>query len=125
MGVRRGTRALVPIKFVEETQALEKNLATPSVIDHRVLVAESNMGILADIVGAVDLSGLGPSPAVLILSVLPSFLVLAIVLNVLHQLLFKNPTEPPVVFHWIPFIGSTVTYGIDPYKFFFTCRAKV
>lgn len=83
------------------------------------------MGILADIVGAVDLSGLEPSPAVLILSVLPSFLVLAIVLNVLHQLLFKNPTEPPVVFHWIPFIGSTVTYGIDPYKFFFTCRAKV
>jgi hypothetical protein len=54
-----------------------------------------------------------------------TFLVLAVVLNVLNQLLFKNPHEPPVVFHWFPIIGSTVTYGIDPYKFFFENRAKV
>jgi sterol 14alpha-demethylase len=54
-----------------------------------------------------------------------SFLVVAVILNVLHQLLFKNPNEPPVVFHWFPVIGSTITYGIDPYKFFFDCRAKV
>lgn len=54
-----------------------------------------------------------------------TFLVLAVVLNVLSQLLFKNPNEPPVVFHWFPVVGSTVTYGIDPYKFFFENRAKV
>ena len=54
-----------------------------------------------------------------------SFVVLAIVLNVLQQLLFKNPDEPPVVFHWVPFFGSTIIYGIDPYKFFFSCREKV
>ena len=54
-----------------------------------------------------------------------AFLTLAVILNVLSQLLFKNPNEPPVVFHWFPIIGSTVTYGIDPYKFFFDCRAKV
>lgn len=54
-----------------------------------------------------------------------SFLVLAIVLNVLGQLLLKNPNEPPVVFHWVPFIGSTITYGIDPYHFFFRCQKKV
>ena len=54
-----------------------------------------------------------------------SFIVLAIILNALNQLLFKNPNEPPVVFHWVPFIGSTVSYGIDPYKFFFRCRQKV
>lgn len=29
-----------------------------------------------------------------------------------------------MVFHWFPFIGSTVSYGMDPYKFFFDCRAK-
>ena len=52
-------------------------------------------------------------------------LVLAIVVNVLQQLLFKKSEEPPVVFHWVPFIGSTVTYGIDPYKFFFRAREKV
>lgn len=83
------------------------------------------MGILADIVGAADVSRFGASTAVWITSTLASFAVLAIVSNVLKQLLSKNPTEPPVVFHWIPFIGSTVTYGIDPYKFFFSCRAKV
>lgn len=51
--------------------------------------------------------------------------VVAILINVLNQLLFKNPNEPPLVFHWVPFIGSTVTYGIDPYRFFFSCREKV
>jgi len=54
-----------------------------------------------------------------------ALLVVAIALNVLRQLLFKNPTEPPIVFHWLPFIGSTISYGIDPYKFFFDCRKKV
>ena len=61
------------------------------------------------------LSGLG----------LLSVIIIAVVLNVLRQILFKNPNEPPVVFHWFPFIGSTISYGIDPYKFFFNCRAKV
>ena len=55
---------------------------------------------------------------------LTAFVVSAVVLNVLSQLLLKNPTEPPVVFHWFPIIGSTVTYGIDPFKFFFACREK-
>lgn len=54
-----------------------------------------------------------------------AFVALAVVLNVLHQILFKNPNEPPVVFHWIPVLGSTITYGMDPYRFFFQCRAKV
>jgi hypothetical protein len=51
--------------------------------------------------------------------------VLIIVVNVLSQVLFRNPQEPPLVFHWLPIIGSSVTYGIDPYKFFERCRAKV
>jgi sterol 14alpha-demethylase len=54
-----------------------------------------------------------------------SLLVVSVVVNVLIQLLFKNPNEPPVVFHWFPFVGSTISYGIDPYKFFFNCRSKV
>ncbi|KAF6227360.1 hypothetical protein HO133_008804 [Letharia lupina] len=53
-----------------------------------------------------------------------SLVVVAVVFNVLAQLLLKNPNEPPLVFHWVPFIGSTVTYGIDPYRFFFSCREK-
>lgn len=54
-----------------------------------------------------------------------SFIVAAIVLNVLKQLLIKNPNEPPLVFHWVPFFGSTIVYGMDPYKFFFSNREKV
>lgn len=49
----------------------------------------------------------------------------SVVFNVLRQVLFKNPHEPPVVFHWFPFVGSTISYGMDPYKFFFKTRAKV
>ena len=54
-----------------------------------------------------------------------SLAIVAIIYNALSQLLFKNPNEPPLVFHWLPFIGSTITYGIDPYRFFFSCREKV
>ncbi|KAJ5156535.1 hypothetical protein N7492_009338 [Penicillium capsulatum] len=53
-----------------------------------------------------------------------TFLSLSVVVNVLRQLLFKSPHEPPVVFHWFPFVGSTISYGMDPYTFFNTSRAK-
>ena len=54
-----------------------------------------------------------------------SIVIITVIANALKQMLLKNPNEPPLVFHWIPFIGSTVTYGIDPFKFFFDCQAKV
>ncbi|KAK2882529.1 Sterol 14-alpha demethylase [Arthroderma sp. PD_2] len=47
-----------------------------------------------------------------------------IALNATRQLLFQNKSEPPVVFHWIPFLGNTISYGVDPYAFFFSCRQK-
>ncbi|KAF7557159.1 hypothetical protein G7Z17_g977 [Cylindrodendrum hubeiense] len=50
--------------------------------------------------------------------------VIAIIHNVIGQLVFPDPNRPPVVFHLFPFIGSSVQYGIDPYKFFFDCQAK-
>ncbi|KAK5999291.1 hypothetical protein QM012_005616 [Aureobasidium pullulans] len=48
----------------------------------------------------------------------------AILLNVTLQVFFKKMDEPTVVFHWLPFIGSTSSYGVDPYGFFFSNRAK-
>lgn len=51
-------------------------------------------------------------------------LVIAIARNVIGQLYFPDRNRPPVVFHVFPFIGSSVQYGIDPYKFFFDCKAK-
>ncbi|KAK0193812.1 lanosterol 14-alpha-demethylase [Armillaria mellea] len=50
--------------------------------------------------------------------------VLAVVLNVLRQLLPQDTSKPPVVFHWLPYIGSAIYYGNDPLNFFFSCRDK-
>ncbi|KAL4804504.1 cytochrome P450 [Aspergillus unguis] len=48
----------------------------------------------------------------------------AVLINVTRQLLFPSKNEPPMVFHWFPFVGSTISYGINPYKFFSSCREK-
>lgn len=49
---------------------------------------------------------------------LSTIFVLSIVINVLRQVLFRNPNRAPVVFHWIPWLGSAVVYGMQPYDFF-------
>ncbi|ORY65853.1 eburicol 14a-demethylase [Pseudomassariella vexata] len=51
-------------------------------------------------------------------------LLLSVFAHVAKQILFKNPNEPPVVFSWFPFFGSTVIYGMDPPAFFHANRAK-
>lgn len=83
------------------------------------------MGILAGVAGPLGYDLSHRSTGAIALASLASLLVVAIVTNVLKQLFWRNPREPPVVFHWLPFFGSTVVYGIDPYKFFFRCREKV
>ncbi|RDB25752.1 Lanosterol 14-alpha demethylase [Hypsizygus marmoreus] len=51
--------------------------------------------------------------------------VVAIAFNVLWQLVApRRRSDPPLVFYWLPFIGSAIAYGTDPIKFFFTCREK-
>ena len=83
------------------------------------------MGVLAAVTGSLHDPLPNYSAAVLIAGGLLSLFIVAVILNVLGQLLVKDRNEPPLVFHWLPFIGSTVTYGIDPYRFFFSCRKKV
>jgi sterol 14-demethylase len=83
------------------------------------------MGLLENVTGALAQQVSQRGMGVVVAASLGAFLVLAVVFNVLSQLLLKNPNEPPIVFHWFPIVGSTVVYGIDPYKFFFDCRAKV
>ena len=61
----------------------------------------------------------------LVLAVTAVALAATIVINIFRQLCFANTNEPPLVFHWLPLVGSTISYGIDPYKFFFACREKV
>lgn len=45
-------------------------------------------------------------------------------LNVLQQLLFKHPNRAPIAFHLVPWLGSTVEYGMRPYEFFAENRKK-
>jgi sterol 14-demethylase len=83
------------------------------------------MGVLAEISGPLgEFTAQSSYPTIIGLG-FASFLLLAVVLNVLQQILLKNPNEPPVVFHLFPVMGSTITYGIDPYKFFFANQKKV
>lgn len=83
------------------------------------------MGVLSAVAGPLGNFTADSSLPVLIASGFASFLLLAVVLNVLKQLLLKKPNEPPMVFHWLPIIGSTVTYGMDPFAFFFKNQKKV
>jgi hypothetical protein len=82
------------------------------------------MGVLADVSGPLGRYTSESSTPVLVASGFASFILLSVVLNVLQQLLLKKPNEPPVVFHWFPIFGSTVLYGMDPYKFFFANQKK-
>ncbi len=50
--------------------------------------------------------------------------IVSVILNVISQLLPKKKSEPPLVFHWFPFIGSAITYGKDPPTFLLECRKK-
>jgi sterol 14-demethylase len=66
-----------------------------------------------------------PSTPRLALLALFNIPILAILLNVVWQLIApRDRSSPPLVFHWIPIIGSAVAYGNDPLDFFFRCREK-
>ncbi|KAJ6095701.1 hypothetical protein N7486_006447 [Penicillium sp. IBT 16267x] len=49
---------------------------------------------------------------------------ISVFVNIVLQQVFYRRNEPPVVFHWFPIVGSTVRYGMDPYRFFLECREK-
>lgn len=80
------------------------------------------MSIVAHLLKSLDES---LSTPVKVLGLVIGVPLLVVVLNVLHQVLVpRDPTLPPVVFHWIPWFGSAAYYGMDPYKFMFECREK-
>ena len=83
------------------------------------------MGLLGAIAGPLANTLASRSTLLVVCACVVAFGVISIILNVLKQLLLKNPNEPPLVFHWVPYFGSTIVYGIDPYEFFFKCQKKV
>lgn len=83
------------------------------------------MGILTDL-DFKDL--LGPVAALPLWKSIPLVLFLitlaTVTVNVISQLLPKPKSNVPVVFHFFPWIGSSVEYGMDPYGFFERNRLK-
>jgi hypothetical protein len=110
----------IPLLYFPTTPLLVKPLPLPL-----ILGPIANMGLLEAITGSLGEQISHRGVGIVAAAGFAAFLVLAVVLNVLNQLLFKNPNEPPIVFHWFPILGNTIFYGMDPYTFFFDCRAKV
>ena len=55
------------------------------------------------------------------------FIIISIpfIYSITWQFLFSlRKDRVPLVFYWIPWVGSAVTYGMQPYEFFDNCRAK-
>ncbi|CEQ41690.1 SPOSA6832_03419 [Sporobolomyces salmonicolor] len=51
---------------------------------------------------------------------------LIVAANVLYQLLApRDPTKPPLVFHYVPVIGCAVSYGMDPMAFLDDCKRRL
>ncbi|ODQ80027.1 hypothetical protein BABINDRAFT_167124 [Babjeviella inositovora NRRL Y-12698] len=51
--------------------------------------------------------------------------VLPFLYNLVWQLLYSlRKDRAPLVFHWIPWFGSAIPYGMQPYEFFQDCQAK-
>lgn len=75
---------------------------------------------MADSIEVLGLSSLAPIAFYGLIG-----LVASILINACRQTLFHAKSEPPAVFHWIPYIGNAVSYGMDPVAFFVKYRAKV
>ncbi|SNX85340.1 probable Sterol 14 alpha-demethylase [Melanopsichium pennsylvanicum] len=87
------------------------------------MVASTSSGLLDQLFALTPFAHSSDTVKAITLAVALPFL--AVLLNVASQLVLTAPkNQPPVVFHFVPIIGSAIYYGIDPYKFFFECRAK-
>ncbi|KAG5646950.1 hypothetical protein DXG03_001673 [Asterophora parasitica] len=82
-----------------------QDIWSPILADARAYLPESNL-----------------RQALLLLVTTPIILIL---LNALSQVIIpRRANEPPVIFHWLPIIGSAISYGNDPLNFFFAAREK-
>ncbi|KAG6828537.1 hypothetical protein H0H92_007615 [Tricholoma furcatifolium] len=52
------------------------------------------------------------------------FLLILVNIPIVAIVIPRKATDPPVIFHWLPYIGSAIQYGNDPMNFFFACREK-
>ncbi|CAJ2505572.1 Uu.00g129660.m01.CDS01 [Anthostomella pinea] len=51
-------------------------------------------------------------------------LFVSVTFNILWQQLPHKKSDPPLVFHWFPFVGNAISYGTDPFNFYKECQRK-
>jgi sterol 14-demethylase len=83
------------------------------------------MGLLADVFDKITQVAHGESSYVIFSIALLVALLSSVLWHIGRQLFFKAKHEPPEVFSWLPFIGHTISYGMDPPNFFAAQRKKV
>jgi len=52
-------------------------------------------------------------------------LLVAVAFDAALYFLPRKTSEPPAISHWIPWIGSAVSYGRNPCRFLMDCQKKV
>ena len=89
------------------------------------LFAPSAMNLLSALVDPLrDQLAIRSTVAVIEVDLL-SFAMLVVIFNVLHQIIFRKPMKPSMMFHWILFIDNIIVYDMNSYDFFFVCRKKI
>lgn len=65
-----------------------------------------------------------PSPFSQFIGYSIGILIFTVAANALWQQIPRSKSEPPLVFHFFPFIGNAISYGTDPVRFYEECRQK-
>ena len=84
----------------------------------------SRMGFLAGVTAPLERLAQSLPTWQLVLLGVSVFTTVAIFANAIRQLFFYDRKAPPEVFSLLPGLGSTIQYGIDPFKFFFANHEK-
>ena len=59
----------------------------------------------------------GYSASMVTVATITLLMTLVIVVTGAKQAIFKRRNEPPVMFHWLPSVGSAISYGQGPIRF--------
>ena len=67
----------------------------------------------------------GYSASMVTVATIILLMTLVIVVTGAKQAIFKRRNELPVMFHWLPSVGSAISYGQERIRFLDDCQAKV
>lgn len=87
-------------------------------------MSTENTSLVVELLEYVKL-GLGYFMALPLAQRVSILVALPFVYTITWQLLYSlRKDRPPLVFYWIPWVGSAIPYGTKPYDFFEECHQK-